>query len=69
MFGIMRSRPWLAVNVVLRLPAWSAPCTAPAAPPSLCISVTSGTTPQTFLRPLAAHSSLHSPMFDDGVMG
>ena len=32
MFGIMRSRPCDAVNVVASAPAWSAPCTAPAAP-------------------------------------
>ena len=30
----------LAVNVVLNAPAFKAPCKAPAAPASLCISVT-----------------------------
>ncbi len=69
MFGIMRSRPCDAVKVVVRAPAWSAPWTAPAAPPSDCISVTDGTVPQMFLRPFAAHSSAHSPMLDDGVIG
>ena len=33
MFGIMRSRPCEAVKVVASAPAWSAPWTAPAAPP------------------------------------
>ena len=28
MLGIMRRRPWEAVNVVVNAPAWSAPCTA-----------------------------------------
>ena len=69
MLGIMSRRPCDAVNVVVSAPAWSAPCTAPAAPPSDCISVTFGTVPQMFLRPFADHSSAHSPMLDDGVMG
>jgi hypothetical protein len=69
MFGIMSSRPWDAVNVVVRAPAWSAPWTAPAAPPSLCISVTEGTEPQMFFWPFADHSSAHSPMLDEGVIG
>src|SRR5579871_2352425 len=38
MLGIIRSRPWLAVKVVVREPVCSAPWTAPAAPPSDCIS-------------------------------
>ena len=49
MLGIMRSRPWEAVNVVASAPAWRAPCTAPAAPPSDCISAISGITPQRFV--------------------
>src|SRR5512136_765548 len=69
MLGIMSSSPCDAVNVVVRAPACSAPCTAPDAPPSDCISVTCGTVPQMFLRPLADHSSAHSPMFDEGVIG
>jgi len=69
MLGIMRSRPWLAVNVVLRAPAWRAPCVAPAAPPSDCISMTEGTVPHTFGRPWAAHSSASSAIVELGVMG
>ena len=55
MLGIISSRPCDAVNVVASAPACSAPCTAPAAPPSLCISTTAGTVPQRFGRPAAAH--------------
>ena len=69
MFGIISSRPCDAVNVVVRAPACSAPWTAPAAPPSDCISVTCGTVPQMFFMPLADHSSAHSPMLEEGVMG
>ena len=50
MLGIISSRPWLAVNVVASPPPCSAPCTAPAAPASLCISTTDGTVPQRFGR-------------------
>ena len=57
------------MKVVDSAPACSAPCTAPMAPPSDCISVTSGTTPQMLVFPLADHSSANSPMFEDGVMG
>ena len=46
MLGIIRSRPWEAVNVVVRPPVCSAPCTAPATPPSLCIREMTGTWPQ-----------------------
>src|SRR4029078_8193547 len=69
MFGIISSRPCEAANVVASDPVWSAPWMAPAAPPSLCISVTEGTVPQTFRSPSADHWSAHSPMDDDGVMG
>ena len=51
MFGIISRRPCDAVKVVVRAPAWSAPWTAPAAPPSDCISMTSGTMPQMFFLP------------------
>ena len=50
-------------------PAETAPCTAPAAPPSLCISTTSGTAPQMFGRFAAMYSSAFSPIGDEGVMG
>ncbi len=69
MFGIINRRPCEAVKVVVNAPACSAPCTAPEAPPSDCISTTSGTVFQMFLLPLADHSSAHSPMFEEGVIG
>ena len=37
---------WEAVKVVVSEPVCSTPCTAPAAPPSLCISATWGMVPQ-----------------------
>jgi hypothetical protein len=69
MFGIMRRRPWEAVNVVASAPFWSAPCIAPAAPASDCISITSGTLPQRFGRPAAAQSSACSAIPEAGVIG
>ena len=42
---------------------------APAAPPSLCISMTEGTSPQRFLRPCEAHWSAHSPIAEGGGVG
>ena len=69
MFGIISSRPWLAVNVVASAPAWRAPWTAPMAPPSDCISMTDGTWPQMFGRPAADQSSASSPIAEDGVIG
>ena len=69
MLGIISSKPWEAVNVVARAPLCRAPCSAPAAPPSLCISATVGTVPHRFSRPLLAHSSASSAMGDDGVIG
>ena len=69
MLGIMSSRPWEAVNVVPRAPFWSAPCSAPAAPASDCISTTSGTTPQRLGLRAAAQSSACSAIGEAGVMG
>ena len=69
MFGIISSKPCDAVNVVAKAPVCNAPWTAPAAPPSLCISVTCGTVPQILVIPSDAHWSAHSPMFEEGVMG
>ncbi len=68
-FGTIRSRPCDAVNVVASAPAWSAPCTAPAAPPSDCISETAGTVCQMFGWERVAHSSLSSPIGEAGVIG
>ena len=69
MFGIMSRRPCDAVNVVARAPFCSAPCIAPAAPPSDCISTTSGTWPQRFGLPAAAQSSQCSAICEAGVIG
>jgi hypothetical protein len=69
MLGIISSRPWEAVKVVARAPAWRAPWMAPAAPASLCISITSGTVPQRLGTLREDHSSAHSPMAVEGVMG
>ena len=69
MLGIISRRPCEAVKVVVSAPACSAPWTAPAAPPSDCISTTSGTMPHRFLRPCADHSSLSSPIDELGVIG
>ena len=69
MLGSISSSPCDAVNVVVSAPDCSAPCTAPAAPPSLCISCTTGTLPQMFGSPLADHSSASSAMVEDGVIG
>ena len=43
MLGSISRNPCDAVNVVVRAPLWSAPCTAPAAPPSDCICWMIGT--------------------------
>ena len=69
MFGSISIRPCDAVKVVVSAPDCSAPCTAPAAPPSDCISCTTGTLPQRFGRPCATHSSASSAIVDDGVIG
>ena len=69
MFGIMSSSPWLAVYVVVSAPAEREPCTAPAAPPSLCISARRSFCPNMFTRPAVAHSSATSAMGEEGVMG
>ena len=50
-------------------PAWSAPCTAPAAPASDCISAISGIEPHRLVRPRLAHSSHASAIGELGVMG
>ena len=69
MLGIMSRRPWEAVKVVVSAPVVRAPCTAPAAPASDCISTTVGTVPQMFFVPSAENSSASSPMVEDGVIG
>ena len=69
MLGIINSNPCEAVNVVASDPVCSAPCTAPAAPPSLCISITCGIVAQALGTASEAHWSAHSPIGDEGVMG
>src|SRR5688500_7977847 len=69
MFGIISSRPCDDVKVVANDPVCSAPCTAPAAPASLCISTTDGIVPQRFVRFSADQASAHSPIDDAGVIG
>ena len=69
MLGIISSRPWEAVKVVVSAPAAREPCTAPAAPASDCISATRTVWPNRFLRPWAAHSSTTSAIGEEGVMG
>ena len=69
MLGTINNRPWLAVNVVASAPFCNAPCSAPAAPASDCISTTSGVSPHRFGRPAAAQSSACSPMGEAGVIG
>ena len=69
MLGTMSRSPWEAVKVVLRAPFWSAPCSAPAAPASDCISTTSGTLPHRFGRPAADQSSQCSAIGEAGVIG
>ncbi len=67
--GIMSSRPCEAVKVVVSAPVCSAPWTAPAAPPSDCISMTRGTAPQMLVSPWAEYWSANSPMPEEGVIG
>jgi hypothetical protein len=68
-FGIISSSPCDEVKVVASAPLCSAPCRAPAAPPSLCISTTTGTLPHTLGRSWLDHSSASSAIGDDGVIG
>ena len=69
MLGIISSRPWEAVKLVVRAPVCRAPWMAPAAPPSLCISMISGTVPHRFGWDSADQASAHSPIGEAGVMG
>ena len=69
MLGIISRSPCEAVKLLDRAPLCSAPCSAPAAPASDCISTTSGTVPQRFGFPAAAQASAASPMGEDGVIG
>ena len=69
MLGIISSRPWDAVNVVVSAPAAREPCTVPAAPASDCISTTFTSVPKMFFWCRADHWSTWSAMGLDGVMG
>ena len=68
-FGIISSKPCDAVKVVPNVPLVTAPCRAPAAPASDCISTTSGTAPHRLLRPAALQASQASAIAEDGVIG
>ena len=67
--GSISSSPCDAVKVVASAPAESIPCSAPAAPPSLCISVSRIFCPNTLRLPARAHSSQFSAIGVDGVIG
>ena len=69
MFGIINNRPCDAVKVVASAPLCKAPCRAPAAPPSLCISTTVGTVPHKLGRCSLDHLSASSAIGEDGVIG
>ena len=69
MLGSISIRPCDAVKVVVSAPVCSAPCAVPAAPPSLCISMMSGTWPQMLGLPSADQTSAISAIGDDGVIG
>ena len=69
MLGIFNNNPCDAVNVVVKAPASSEPCTVPAAPASDSISTTLTGIPNIFFMPFDAHSSTYSAIGDDGVIG
>ncbi len=69
MLGIISKRPCDAVKVVVNAPAAREPCTAPAAPASLCISTTCTRCPKMFFSPSADHLSTSSAITEDGVIG
>ena len=69
MLGIISMRPCDDVKLVTREPVMRAPCSVPAEPISLCISMTSGTVPQMFFLPSLDHWSASSAMEVAGVMG
>ena len=69
MLGIISSRPWLAVKVVVSEPALQrAVARARRAAFGLHFD-DAGVVPQIFGRPMAPHSSACSPIGDDGVIG
>ena len=69
MLGSISISPCDAVNVVVSAPDCSAPCTQPAAPPSACISCTTGIWPQRLRCPAADQVSASSAITEDGVIG
>ena len=66
--GIISKRPCEAVNVVVRAPAASEPCTVPAAPASDCISVTFTVLPKYSFFLLLTTGQQH-PHWVEGVIG
>ena len=69
MLGIISSRPCDAVKVVVSAPACSAPWTAPGGAAFRLHLDDLGDGAPDVLPPWADHSSAHSPMFEDGVIG
>ena len=67
--GIISSRPWEAVKVVVRAPAAREPWTVPEAPASDCISTTFTRSPKMLVLPSADHLSDTSAITEEGVMG
>ena len=63
----LRARGWRVHW--LGAPALREPCTAPAAPPSLCISAMRTCCPKRLVLPFADQSSATSAMGEDGVIG
>ena len=67
--GIINNNPCDAVNVVAKLPAWSAPCVTAAAPASLCISITLTVSLNKFNFPALLHLSVNVAIGLAGVIG
>ena len=69
MLGIISSSPCEAVKVDVYDPAVTEPWTAPAAPPSDCISTIFTFSPNIFFLSWETHSSILSAIGEDGVIG
>jgi hypothetical protein len=67
-FSSLGAITWEQVKVVAKEPAARDPCTAPAAPVSLSISVTDITLPKAFCFPSEAQASASSPIGVEGVI-
>ena len=69
MFGIISSRPWLAVKVVAQRAGLERAVDRPGRAALGLHLLDGGTVPQRLVRPCAAHWSADSPIADDGVIG